>query len=616
MITPDQWKAARQVFKRALPGLTSVGFFSFFVNLGALTSPLYMQQIFDRVLQSRHLETLGYLTGIVLFFLIVFAMLDGLRGIMLARISLWWEQTVQSPLLEAVVKAKRRGGEAQSRAFTDLLTIRQFVGGPGMFPLFDAPFMPLFLLAIALVHPWLGVVALVAAALLLIMAIVNDLLIRRRLEGVGKHQAQVQATIDLGVNNAEAICSMDMMPGLHQRYLADSAVVAEAGYNAASASARLGAASRLIRFTAQITVLGLGAYLATRAEITAGAMIAASIILGRALSPAEQAIGAWRGLVAARAAHKRISALLAAVGETKEKIEQPDGLGIVTFDDVIVALPNHDRPLLRGLSLTLQPGQITAMTGASGCGKTLLCRLLIGGHVPDRGAVRIDGVSVGNWNETQFGASIGYLPQGIQLLDATVRENIARLAQGDDSAVTDAAKLAGCHDMINRLPQGYDTPIGSGGMHLSAGQAQRIGLARALYGSPRILVLDEPNANLDAEGDTALQETLLRLRERGCTTLMVTHKTAMLAGVDRILTLGDGTIVRDQTREEFLRAAIKPVNSLFNRKSANDKLEKSSGQPIVKDKGPTSPGLKEAEDRLDEALKPLLGLARKGVAHD
>jgi ATP-binding cassette subfamily C protein/ATP-binding cassette subfamily C protein EexD len=438
--------------------------------------------------------------------------------------------------------------------------------------------MPIFLLAMALIHPWLGILAVTAAVLLLIVAAINDGVTRRRMEGLGGYQAQAQTTLDLAARHADSVHAMGMLPGLLARFRLNGERTAEGMYRVGAFTAKMSALSKFLRFSAQIGVLGLGAYLATLGEITSGAMIAASIIMGRALAPAEQALGAWRGFVAARNAHRRIRDVFLAVPLEGEKLMQPSAKGHVSFQGVALVLPGMEKPLLRSIDIDVPPSRIVAIVGASGCGKSTLCRMLIGSLNPSAGSVRLDGVAIGNWNRTQFARSVGYLSQSVQLMDGTVGENIARMGDPDSAAVVEAAQLAGCHELINRLPQGYDTPIGPSGVMISGGQAQRIGLARALYGKPSLLVLDEPNANLDAEGDAALQNSILRMRESGSTVFIVSHRPTALSHVDLILTIDNGTISRTQTRDEFLRAAVGPVQDLLKKINAGRMREPEADQ--------------------------------------
>ena len=563
----DDGYAALKVYRASWSGFVAVGFFSFFVNFGALVSPIYMQQIFDRVMQSRHVETLIYMTVIVVFFLAVIAVLDAIRGSLLAHIARWWDDTVHSDLVVAIVQMARAKGVAQSHAIGDLMTIRQFVGGPGVLPFFDGPWIPLFLFAITMIHPWLGIVALTAAILLFGVAVLTDRVTRRRMEGLGSRQARAQATIDIATRHADSVYSMGMLPGIMARFNEDNSHVAEAMFRVANFTAKAGAVTKFIRFSAQIAVLGLGAYLATIGEMTPGGIIAASIILGRALAPAEQAMGAWRGLIAAILAHRRIREIFLVAPVDKAKTRQPDPRGMVEFRNACFMLRGSERAILQNINLTFPPESVVAVIGSSGSGKSTLCRMLIGALEPTSGSVRLDGVAIRNWDKEQLGTRIGYLSQSVQLLDGTIKENIARMGAPDDAAVVEAALIAGCHDMINRFPQGYDTVIGSTGINLSGGQAQRIGLARAIYGRPRLVVLDEPNSNLDAEGDEAFQDALIKLRDLGTTVVVVSHRPSILTKVDLTVTIKDGMVDKVQTREDFLKSASEPVTDLLKKLS-------------------------------------------------
>jgi len=561
----EKFYPAVSVYRHSWSGFFAVGFFSFFVNLGTLASPIYMQQIFDRVMQSRHLETLIYMTAVVIFFLAVIAMLDAVRGTILAKIARWWDQSVHSDLLVAIIQTARSKGTSHAHAINDLVTIRQFVGGPGVLPFFDGPWMPLFMLAIAMIHPWLGIVAVIAAILLFIIAGINDRVTRKKLEGLAQRQARAQSTIDVATRHADSVFSMGMLPGVISRFNDDNEFVADAMYAVGSFTAKVGAFSKFVRFSAQISVLGLGAFLATEGAITSGGMIAASIIMGRALAPAEQSLGAWRGLIGALQAHRRIKEIFMTAPTDEERTTQPDVKGEIQLRNASFVIPGLERPILRGLNIAFPTESAIAIVGPSGSGKSTLCKLLIGSLEPTAGSIRMDGVAMKNWNKNQFGVIVGYLAQTVQLLDGTVKENIARLHEVDDNAVVEAAQLAGCHEMINNFPQGYETVIGSHGMNLSGGQAQRIGFARAVYGNPKLVVLDEPNSNLDAEGDIAFQNGVTKLKETGSTVIIVSHKPSALVSMDLIVTIEDGAIAKTQTREDYLKDAIKPVSDAINK---------------------------------------------------
>ncbi|WP_068315370.1 type I secretion system permease/ATPase [Polycladidibacter hongkongensis] len=575
---------AVKVYRSSFSGFFAVGFFSIFVNLGTLVSPIYMQQIFDRVLQSSHLETLVFLTVIVFFFLAIIAILDAIRGSILASVARWWDESVHADLLAAIVQHSRAKGSSHAHAVNDLATIRQFVGSPSVLPFFDGPWMPLFMLAVTLIHPWLGLVAVGAAVLLLLLAGINDRITRHKMKGLAEHRSRAQSTVDVAARHSESVYSMGMLPGVLTRFREDNSKVAQAMYDVASSSAKIGALTKFVRFSAQISILGLGAYLATNGQISAGSMIAASIIMGRALAPAEQALGAWRSLVGAMQAHNRITNLLRMAPVAPPRIQQPKVHGKLDLKSASYALPGRERPILRALDLQIEAGTLIGLVGPSGSGKSTLCRLLIGALEPTSGSVRLDGVAMKNWSQQQLGQNVGYLAQSVELMEGSIRENIARLSEPDDTAVIQAARLAGCHELINSLPEGYETQIGIGRSTLSGGQAQRIGFARAIYKLPKLIVLDEPNANLDAEGENALQDCIFKLRSLGSTVIVVSHRPAALAKADLIVTLGMGQILQKQSGEEYLRRTIRPVGDALKKlgklkPSTTSANEKSAAAP-------------------------------------
>jgi PrtD family type I secretion system ABC transporter len=326
-------------------------------------------------------------------------------------------------------------------------------------------------------------------------------------------------------------------------------------------TATVGGISKFVRTAVQILIMAAGAYLITKGELTSGGMIAGSIILGRALQPAEQALGAWRSFTNARQAHHRLMALLEAAPADAHKIELPEPKGLISIEGASFQIPGQDRPILRGVNLTIEPGTIVALMGTSASGKSTLCKLLIGALQPTTGAVRLDGASLKSWNEAQLGRTLGYLPQSVDLFTGTVRENIARLSDPVDADVIAAAERAGCHDLIVRLPTSYETEVGEGGAALSGGQRQRIALARALYGNPKVVILDEPNANLDNEGEAALHKAIRDLKASGTTIILVSHRMAALAVVDKVAVLKDGVIERYEDRNVILKDLLTPVSN-------------------------------------------------------
>lgn len=533
-------------------GFVVVAIFSLGVNLCMLTSPIYMMQLFDRVLSSRSIETLIALLIVAIAALMVLALLDGLRTVVLVRVSSWLDQRLGGQLLGAAVTRAlmdSRGGSAQ--VLRDLGTLRSFLSGSGVFPLMDAPWAPIFLAAMFLLHPWLGWLSLIGAVLLFAIAVTNETVTRGMLGEANGAYAQAMRRAEAAVRNADVINGMGMLPNIVSRWQTENAKSIDLQSRASNLSGGLTALSKFIRFCLQIGVLSLGAYLALEGELSPGAMIAGSIIMGRALAPVEQAIGAWKGFVGARAAYARIKTHLADGGrEAGMPLPQPEGR--VKVEAVSFAHKPGAEPALRNISFELAPGESLAMIGPTASGKTTLARILIGNLLPSAGVARLDGMDVAAWDADDLGRHIGYLPQNIELFDGTIQDNIARMGPADPQAVILAARQAQVHDLILGLPDGYDTEIGDGGAGLSGGQRQRIGLARAMYGAPRLVVLDEPNSNLDTEGEEALLRALAYLKQAGVTAILISHRPNLLRFIDRVLVLNKGRLHLFGTRDEIM----------------------------------------------------------------
>lgn len=535
---------------------------SFFINLSVLVSPLYMQNIFDRVLQTHHTETLFWLTLVTIGVLAVIGVLETLRGIVLARVGRWWDETLREDVLTAAVEQARLTGRNTAASIQDLQTVRSFVGTNAILPFFDAPWMPLFIGMIALLHPLLGAIALVAAIVLVVMAIILDRGSRVLSQGAAEQAMKGMGLAQALVRHADSAHAMGMLKALIGRYSTLQKPVVQSVERNADFAAVITGATKFFRLAVQIFILGVGAWLVLHNQLSSGGMIAASIILGRALAPAEQALGAWRGFVQARSAHKRLTELLTRREKPQPTIHLPPPKGLVEIENLSFLLPGQDRPVLRQVTLAVPAGKTLALIGPSASGKSSLCKLIVGSWNPTQGHVRLDGASIARWNREQAALYVGYMAQTVELFGGTVRDNIARFTAASDEAVVEAAQLAGVHDMILRLPKGYETDIGEGGAYLSGGQRQRIGLARAVFGDPRLVVLDEPNSNLDNEGETALLKAIARLRERGTTVILVSHRMTALSSVDYVAILRDGALERFGERESVirdLRAVAAPI---------------------------------------------------------
>ena len=431
-------------------------------------------------------------------------------------------------------------------------------------PLFDAPWTPVFLCIVFLIHPILGWIGLGGALTLFGFAVLNDLTTRKKVAEANGAAANALNAADAAVRNADTIVAMGMLPDLARRWH-DSGVHGHQLHTSASdSSSSISAIAKALRFGLQVSMLGVGAYLVILHEMTPGGMIAAAIILARGLAPMEQLINVWRTFVATKTAWGRLKNLMAHVPEDGARTSLPRPTGRIDLEKVSYVPPGIREPVVRQVSFHLEGGEVLAIVGPSGAGKTTLVRLIVGSIEPSAGHVRLDGADMKSWPDRDRGRFVGYLPQNVELFAGTVRENIARMGQAEDEDVVAAAMLAGAHEMILSLPDGYGTLIGEGGVPISGGQRQRIALARAVFGHPALLVLDEPNAHLDAEGEQALVETVVRMREQGVTVILIAHRAGVLAQVEKVLLLREGARAAFGPRDEVLkglRQQIAPASS-------------------------------------------------------
>jgi PrtD family type I secretion system ABC transporter len=553
----DSGRELRASFQASRGSLLATGAFSFCINLLMLTVPLYMLQVYDRVLSSRSVSTLLALTGIAVGMLLVMGLLDAIRGRVLVRIGANVDARLNLRVFSAVFAAARRDrGASRGQPLRDLDNLRHFLTGPGPFALFDVPWIPVYAFVIYLLHPSLGLIAAAGALALVLVALLNELRTRPPLQDANRETAGAHALAENSLRNAEVLHALGMEEALCRRWRQchDGGI----GYQALASDrgGSLAACSKTLRLMLQVAVLGVGASLAIQQVITPGMMIAASILMGRALAPVELAISQWRSFVAARDAYRRLDELLGAFPAPEDHTELPPPVGRLAVEDLLAAPPGAEKPVLAGVSFTVEPGEALGVIGPTACGKSTLARHLVGVWEPLRGAVRLDGADLRDWHRAGLGPHLGYLPQDVELFAGTVAENIARLASEPDSRrVVRAAKWAGAHEMILRLPMGYDTPIGVDGSVLSGGQRQRIGLARALYGDPALVVLDEPNANLDSDGDRALAQAIQTLKRAKKTVVVLVHRPAALSVVDKVLVLGDGRVQAFGPKQEILGAS-------------------------------------------------------------
>ena len=507
--------------------------FSMFINILQLTFSIYMLQVYDRVLTSYNASTLAVITLAAVVALAALAILEWIRSRLLIRIGVEFERKLAFPILDTELRmASALRKQPEQGEIRDVQVLRSFLGSNAVFAFFDLPWMPIYFLLIFVLHPAMGTVAVVGGALVLLFGVLTQRIAAPRLQEANDVNRRAALLLAGATRNAHVIRAMGMISAVGERWHTLNAKVMRLQTSASRRVGLLHSVSKSLRIGLQVAIYALGAYLAITNQSSAGIMIASSIIMGRALAPIDQAMASYKQSLEARSAYRRIRATLKGCNE-KERMSLPTPRGELRVEGVAFAM--NDAPLLEGVSLHLKPGTTLAIIGPSGSGKSTLCRLLLGIWPPSAGSIRLDGAELASWDSEQLGSFLGYLPQDMELFSGTVAENIARMGKVDAGQVLRAANLAGVHELILRLPGGYDTPIGEYGQGLSGGQRQRIGLARALYGDPCVLVLDEPNSNLDEEGETHLMQSLLHLRQEGKTIVLVAHKPAILAAADEIL---------------------------------------------------------------------------------
>ncbi|MDD1605828.1 MAG: type I secretion system permease/ATPase [Methylococcaceae bacterium] len=531
----------------------SAAFFSFFINMLMLFPSIYMMQVYDRVLGSNSTSTLLMLTLLAVLLFSMLGALEWIRSQVLIRVSTRFDLLLNERLYRVLFRqALVSGGKSSAQPLSDLLALRQFLTGQGLFAFFDAPWLPIYVGLLFLFNPAFGAVAVVSVLLLILLAIWNERATHDDLEQANQLSVESSNATARNLRNAEVVHALGMLPALMGRWKAKQKKLIILQALASEKGGLISALSKTFRVTIQSLILGLGAWLAINKQISPGLMIGGSILLGRALAPIDLMIGSWKQFLTARTAYERLNVLLANFPAEEDRMPLPAPKGALRVEQAMVVPPGSKVAVIKGISFAIDAGTSIALVGASASGKSTLARALLGIWPVASGAVRLDGANVMQAERSLVGPYIGYLPQDIELFDGTIADNIARFGEVDANFVVDAAIAAGVHEMILRLPQGYDTEIGGGGGALSAGQRQRVGLARALYGNPVLVVLDEPNSNLDDVGEQALAQALLKLKQRGCTVIAITHRVGILGIVDRIMVLNDGLLVLDGPRDDVL----------------------------------------------------------------
>ncbi len=532
-----------------------VGILSFLTNLLMLAPTIYMLQVFDRVLSSGSELTLVAVSLITLFLFGVMAVSEWLRSRVLVRAGMQFDDQLSTRVFNASFEAYLgQSSTNPSRAFGDLIQIRQFLTGNGIFALFDAPWAPIYIAVTFFLHPWLGVLSLVFAVVQAALAWFGHRHTVAPAEEANTAVTESTNYLQSKLRNSEVLESMGMVGNLRSRWEQKYQIALAKNASTLSLTHRVTAVSKFIRYTQQSLSLGAGALLVIDGQLSPGAMIAANVLMGRALAPIDQLVSTWRGFVTTRSAFDRLEKLLAEFPERDPALSRVAPIGELNLRTVVADAPGRKTPILKGISFEVPAGTVVAVLGPSGSGKSTLARVIVGIWPDVTGDVLLDGLPISGWNRMDLGPHIGYLPQDVELFEGSIAENIARLGEVDPTKVIEAARSAGLHEMILRFPKGYDTPIGEAGGLLSGGQRQRIGLARAIYGNPALIVLDEPNANLDDAGETALLRTVAELKAKGKTVLLVTHRPGAIAVADRLMILRDGEIVANGPRDAVIAA--------------------------------------------------------------
>ncbi|MEQ1739367.1 MAG: type I secretion system permease/ATPase [Methyloglobulus sp.] len=528
--------------------------FSMVINILQLVPTIYMLQLYDRVVPTGNMSTLLMLTLIVMVLFITMGLLEWVRSQVLVRVSTRLETMLNVRLFQVAYKQSLYSGgqSVGSQPLDDLTALRQFLTGQGLFAFFDAPWMPIYIAVMFIFHIWYGWAAVATAIVLIALAVINEKLTSKDLEEANRLAITGRNLVNKNLRNAEVIESMGMLENVRSRWIEGTRQILVLQATASSRAGLMSALSKLIRMSSQSLILAVGAYLVIENEITSGLMIAGSILLGRALAPIDIMIGSWKGFINARGQYNRLNEMLLHIPADSERMTLPDPQGSFQLEAAVVVPPGSKVAVIKGITMAIEKGDVLGVLGPSGAGKSTFARALLGIWPTANGKIRLDGADVFTWNRHELGPFIGYLPQDIELFEGTISENIARFGDIEPEKVVNAAKMADVHELILRLPNGYDTFIGADGGALSGGQRQRIGLARALYGDPVVVLLDEPNSNLDEQGELALGNAIQRLKEKKVTVVVITHRSNVLANVSKLLILNDGLLSMYGPRDQVV----------------------------------------------------------------
>ena len=521
----------------------AVGFFSLFINILMLVPPLYMLQLYDRVLASRSEDTLVMLTLIVVFLFITMALLEVVRSRVLVKVGNKLDSLLSQRVFDSVFElAQKYPGKASSMPLNDLTQVRQFMTGNGLFAFFDAPWIIIYIAVLFMFHPVFGYFAIFAAIILVALTIANEYATKQKLGEANALSRSSNAFVDTNLRNAEIVHAMGMKENIRKIWEERYFGFLNAQNDASNSAGVFSNASKSLRMLFQSLILGIGGYLAIKMEVTPGMMIAGSIVMGRALAPLDLIIGSWKGFSSARTSYQKLEGLLEEFPKEKEYMQLPAPQGEILLEGAVVIPPGAQQPSLKGISMMIHKGDVVGIIGPSAAGKSSLARVILGLWPLAAGKSRLDKADIYQWDKHDLGQYIGYLPQDIELFEGTISQNIARFGEIDSQKVVEAAQRAGVHEMILRLPDGYDTKIGAGGATLSGGQRQRVGLARAIYNNPVLVVLDEPNSNLDDAGEIGLVQAINHLKQIGSTVIIITHRPTILQVTNKIAIIKQGAL--------------------------------------------------------------------------
>jgi ATP-binding cassette subfamily C exporter for protease/lipase len=552
---PSRRTELGEALYRFRPTLYGLAAFSCVINILALTPTLYMLQVYDRVLASRNETTLLMLTLLVLGLYLLSSLLEFARGSVLIRVGNKFDMMLNTRIFTASFEQNlKKAGGNPAQAINDLTNLRQFLTGSALFAFFDAPWTPIYIAVAFLIHPMLGFITLGGSIVLFTLAYITNVATEKPLAAANDAAIVAGNFANNHLRNAEVIEAMGMLPGLRGRWFAQHRRILTLQTQASDRASRISTVTRFVRIALQSLILGAGALLVIEGSITPGMMIACSILLGKALGPVEMAIATWKQFVSVRSAYARLDSILNDAPRRGITMSLPRPTGDIALENVFATAPGGIEAIIKGLNLGIGAGEVVGVIGPSASGKSTLARLLVGVWGAKAGTVRLSGSDVYRWNKDELGPHMGYLPQDIELFEGTLAENIARFGPPDPEKVILAAQRAGVHDMVLHLPRGYDTPLGTDGASLSGGQKQRIALARAIYGDPALVVLDEPNSNLDEVGENALVQAILGMKSRGATVVLVTHRMSVLRAVDKLLVMQDGSMAMYGPREAVLQA--------------------------------------------------------------